>query len=96
MNNDDQLVNYLTNTQPSIEMVWETGAGASATAIVATITKGAYTAAANDRSKDFVDITIDFNAQANTTDAGGYGGYSNIKWTLINAAPANTYTPLND
>jgi hypothetical protein len=96
MVNDGQLVNYLTNTQPAIELVWESGSGANAVAIVAQISKGAYVAAANDRSKDFVDITIDLMAQGNTTDAGVSGGYSNIKWFLNNQNPSGTYTTIGD
>lgn len=96
MDNDDQLINYLTNVQPAIELVWESGTGASAVAIVAQISKGAYVAAANDRSKDFVDITVDLMAQGNTTDAGTSGGYSNIKWFLNNQKTSGTYTPYGD
>ena len=91
MENDDQLIDYLTNTQPALQFTWASGVGASAVQIKATMTKGAYVAAAIDRSKDFVDISIDFNAQGNTTDAGAAAGFSNIKWELINALPANTY-----
>lgn len=91
MENDAQLINYLTNTQPALVLTWASGTGASAVQIKATITKGAYIAAAIDRSKDFVDISIDFNGQGNTTDAGSTAGYSNIKWELINALPSGTY-----
>ena len=91
MENDDQLINYLTNTQPAIVLTWASGTGANAVQIKATITKGAYVAAAIDRSKDFVDISIDLNAQGNTTDAGSTAGYSNIKWEIKNAYPAGTY-----
>jgi hypothetical protein len=44
-----------------------------------------------DRSKDFVEIEVEINAIANTTDAGSTGGYSNIKWTLQNAKASGTY-----
>lgn len=91
MENDDQLTNFLTNTQPAITLNWSQGAGASATQIAFTVTKGAYTAAVIDRTKDFVEIDVDVRAIANTTDAGSTGGYSNIKWTLQNAKPSGTY-----
>ncbi len=91
MENDTELTRFLTNTQPAITLNWSQGAGASATQIAFTITKGAYTAAMIDRSKDFVEIEVDVNAIANTTDAGSTGGYSNIKWTLQNAKTSGTY-----
>ena len=91
MENNDQLTNYLTNVQPAIVITWAQGAGSTATSISATITKGAYTAAAITRDKDFVEIDVDLNAMGNTTDAGSSAGYSNIKWTLQNAKPSGTY-----
>lgn len=91
MENDTELTRFLTNTQPAITFDWSQGAGATATQISFTITKGAYTAAVIDRSKDFVEIEVDINAIANTTDAGSTAGYSNIKWTLQNAKPSGTY-----
>jgi Phage tail tube protein len=91
MENDTELTRYLTNTQPALTFNWSQGTGASATQISFTVTKGAYTAAMIDRSKDFVEIDVEINAIANTTDAGSSGGYSNIKWTLQNAKPSGTY-----
>ena len=91
MENDTELTRFLTNTQPAITLDWSQGAGASATQIAFTLTKGAYTAAVIDRSKDFVEIDVDVRAIANTTDAGSTGGYSNIKWTLQNAKTSGTY-----
>lgn len=91
MENNDQLTNYLTNVQPAIVLNWAQGSGSTATQIQATLTKGAYTAAVIGRDKDFVEIDVDINAMGNTTDAGSSAGYSNIKWVLQNAKPANTY-----
>jgi hypothetical protein len=91
MENDTELTRYLTNTQPAITLNWSQGTGSTATQISFTVTKGAYTAAMIDRSKDFVEIDVDVRAIANTTDAGSTGGYSNIKWTLQNAKPSGTY-----
>lgn len=91
MENNDELTRYLTNTQPAIVLNWAQGAGSTATQIQATITKGAYVAAMIDRSKDFVEIEVDINAQGNTTDVGSTAGYGNIKWQLQNAKPSGTY-----
>jgi hypothetical protein len=91
MEDNTELTRYLTNTQPAIVLNWAQGTGATATQIQATITKGAYVAAVIDRSKDFVEIEVDINAQGNTTDVGSTAGYGNIKWVLQNAKVSGTY-----
>jgi hypothetical protein len=91
MEDDAQLTNFLNNSQPAIVLNWAYGAGATAVQIQATITKGAYTAAVIERGQDFVQVTIDLNAQANTTDDGASGGFAPIKWVLQNAKASGTY-----
>jgi hypothetical protein len=91
MEADTELTRYLTNTQPAIVLNWAYGAGAAALQIQATITKGAYTAAAYDRSDDFVKIKVNINGLGNTTDAGVSGGFAPIKWVLQNAKASGTY-----
>ena len=91
MEADTELTRYLTNTQPALVFNWSYGAGAAAVQIQATLTKGAYVAAAIDRGSDFVQISVDLNGQGNTTDAGASAGYSPIKWVLKNAKAASTY-----
>ena len=91
MEADTQLTNFLTNVQPALTVNWAQGSGATATQISFTLTKGAYTAAAIERSKDFVEIMVDFEGLGNTTDAGSTGGYAPIKWTLQNAVTSGTY-----
>jgi len=90
MEDNTELTRFLTNTQPAIALDWSTGTGAAAQQISCTLTKGAYVAAVIDRSKDFVTVAVDINAQANTTDKGSVG-YSSIKWTLKNAKASGTY-----
>jgi hypothetical protein len=91
MENDDVLTNFLSNTQPALTCTFAQGAGATATSIAFTLTKGAYTTAAIDRTGDHVSITVDIAAIANTTDAGSTAGYAPIKWTLQNAVVSGTY-----
>lgn len=91
MENDDQLTNFLTNVQPAIVLNWAYGTGATAVQIQATISKGAYTAAMIERGDDFVSVSIELNAQANTTDDGASGGFAPIKWVLQNAKASGTY-----
>lgn len=91
MENDDELNRYLNNTQPALTFTWAQGTGASATSIAFTVTKGAYTTAAIDRSADYVTIAVDINAIANTTDVGTTAGYAPIIWELQNAVTSGTY-----
>ncbi len=91
MEADTELTRFLTNTQPAIVLNWAYGAGASAVQIQATLTKGAYTAAVIERGEDFVQVSIDLNAQSNTTDAGSTGGFAPIEWVLQNAKASGTY-----
>lgn len=91
MENNNELTRFLTNTQPAIVLNWAYGTGATAVQIQATLTKGAYVAAASDRGGDFVKISCDINGQGNTTDAGATLGYSPIKWVLQNAKASGTY-----
>lgn len=91
MEGDTELTRFLTNTQPAIVLNWAYGAGAAAVQIQATLTKGAYTAAVIERGDDFVQVTVDINAQGNTTDAGSTGGSAPIKWVLQNAKASGTY-----
>lgn len=91
MENDDQLTNFLSNTQPALVFTWAQGAGATATSISFTVSKGAYTTAVIDRSPDHVQLTVDLTGIATTTDAGATGGYAPIKWELENAVVSGTY-----
>lgn len=91
MEDDSQLLNFLNNSQPALVFNWAYGAGASAVQIQATLTKGAYTTGVIERGEDFVQVSVDFNAQANTTDDGASGGLAPIKWVIQNAKPSGTY-----
>jgi hypothetical protein len=91
MEDDTQLTNFISNTQPALTFNWSTGAGSTATQIQFTATKSAYTAAMIERSKDYVEVTVDFESLGNTTDVGATSGYSPIKFTLKNAKASGTY-----
>jgi len=91
MEDDDQLLNFLDNTQPELLIEFAQGTGASATSILFHVSKGAYTTAVIDRSGDHVSIAVDFSAIATTGDAGTTGGYSPITWELQNAVTTGTY-----
>jgi hypothetical protein len=91
MDSDAELLNFLNNSQPALVFNWAYGSGATAVQIQATLTKGAYTTGVIERGEDFVQVSVDINAQSNTTDAGSSGGFSPIKWVLQNAKPSGTY-----
>jgi len=91
MEDDTQLTNFLSNTQPALTFNWSTGSGATATQVAFTASKSAYTAAVVERNKDYVEITVDFNSLGNTTNVGATSGYSPIKFTLQNAKASGTY-----
>jgi len=91
MEDDSELLNFLNNTQPALVFNWAYGSGAAEVQIQATLTKGAYTTGVIERGEDFVQVSVDFNAQSNTTDDGASGGFSPIKWVLKNAKPSGTY-----
>ena len=91
MDSDAELLNFLNNSQPALVFNWNYGTGAAEVQIQATLTKGAYTTGVIERGEDFVQVSVDINAQSNTTDAGSSGGFSPIKWVLQNAKPSGTY-----
>lgn len=91
MENDDQLLNFLNNTQPVLNFSFTQGAGANLTTIAFNLAKGAYTTGTIDRSGDHVSISVDIAGIGNTTDAGATGGYAPIQWYLQNAVPSGTY-----
>ena len=91
MENDDQLLNFLDNTQPTLNITFTQGAGASLTTVAFNVAKGAYTTSSIDRSGDHVAIAVDFSAIATTADAGTTGGYAPVQWYLENAVASGTY-----
>lgn len=88
---ETELTRYLTNTQPSLVLDFLQGTGAATTEVKLQMTKAAYTLGTINRGKDFVAVDVNYTAIANATDIGASGGYSQIKATLQNAKPANTF-----
>lgn len=91
LESDTQLNYYLNNTQPSLLIDFTEGSGASARQVQFNMTKCAFRVAKIQRSKDYIELTVDYQAQANTTDAGATGGFSPIKVTLQNAKASGSY-----
>jgi hypothetical protein len=91
MEDDTDLTRYLTNTQPSLALDFSQGTGAALTQLLLTMTKCAFVVGKVDRSKDYVEIDVNFKGVANTTDVGASSGYSPIKVTLKNAKATTVY-----
>ena len=88
---DTQLNYYLQNTQPSLSVDFTSGTGASLVQVKFFMTKCAFTVAKIERTKDYIELNVNYKAIANTTDAGASSGYSPVKVTLKNAKAASTY-----
>lgn len=86
-----QLLNYLNNSQPSMDLNFQQGAGSTATQVKLHMTKCAYTDAQITRGKDWIQTDVTYEAVANTTDVGASGGYGPIVVTLQNAKASGTY-----
>lgn len=91
LESDTQLSYYLQNTQPSLAINFTEGAGANARQVQFSMTKCAFTVAKIERGKDYIELNVNYRAQANTTDAGVSAGFSPIKVTLQNAKVSGTY-----
>lgn len=92
MEDDSQLLNFINNSQPSLDINFATGSGATATQVKFHLTKAAFTTGKVNRGKDYVQVDIGFMGIANTTDATVAGtGYSPLKATIKNAKATGTY-----
>ena len=86
-----QLVNYLTNAQPSLDLNYSQGTGAALTQVKLHMSKCAYTMGIQTRGKDYVQTDVTYKAVANVTDVGASAGYGHIVATIQNAKPSGTY-----
>lgn len=91
LEDETQLLNYLNNSQPALDLNYTAGAGAAAVQVKLHASKAAFTAAKRNRGKEYLVLDVDFKAIANATDAGASGGLSPCKITLQNAKAASIY-----
>jgi Phage tail tube protein len=92
MEDETELLRMINNTQPSLDILFSTGTGASQLAIQFHCTKAAYRTAKINRGQDYVQVDIGFNGLANTTDATAAGtGYSPTKVTIKNSKATGSY-----
>lgn len=91
MPDDTQLLNYINNSQPALDINYTTGVSAALVQLKVHLSQAAYTAATIERGKDWVEVAVTFTGVFNSTDVGASGGLSPVKVTLQNAVPAAVY-----
>jgi hypothetical protein len=92
MEDETELLRMLNNTQPSLDILFSTGTGASQQQIQFHCTKVAYRTAKVNRGQDYVQLDVAYQGVANVTDATTAGtGYSPIKVTTKNTKATGTY-----
>jgi hypothetical protein len=89
---ESPLLWMLNNTQPQLQLYLDNGlTGANRLVFQVDCQIAAFTESEADGTKSAVEYGNSFQALFNTTNAGGSGGYSPIKVSLTNNAPAGTY-----
>lgn len=86
------LTTMLANTQPQFQWVLDNGvAGAGQVKMTVDCASAAYVTSKYDAGKEAVMYQVDWEAVANTTNAGASAGYSPLKVTVLNAVATGTY-----
>jgi hypothetical protein len=92
MEDETELLRMINNTQPSLDILFSTGTGASQQVVQFHCTKAAYRTAKINRGQDYVQVDITYSGLATTTDATTTGtGFSPVKVTLKNTKATGTY-----
>ena len=89
---DDTEYNRMSNnTQPSVDMNWSSGVGASMQQIRFHASQTAYLKAKLNRGKIYGQIDVEAEMVGNTTDIGSSGGFGLIQAAVGNALASGTY-----
>lgn len=89
---ETELLRMINNSQPALDILFTTGAGAALTSVQFHLTKCAYKTAKPNRGQDYVQVDVGFAGIANTTDATTAGtGSSPVKATIKNTKATGTY-----
>lgn len=91
MESDTYRQQYIAGTSTSLDVNYQLGTGSGVTQINPHMSAVVLTEAGISRGKSYVELSLSFTTDGNTTDAGASGGYSPIKWNLQNAKPSGTY-----
>jgi hypothetical protein len=89
--NETALTNYLTNVQPQLQFVLNSGSGATTQNLQIDMQQVAYNAVQPVRTDEAVKLEVSFKAIANTTNVGSSGGFSPGMITLGNAMAVGSY-----
>jgi hypothetical protein len=88
------LTYLLSNTKPQLQLTWNNALSSSAAgyrAMTIDCQSAAWKTTKIDRGQAAVGYEVEWDAIANTTNAGASGGYSPVKITLNNAVTSGTY-----
>ena len=92
VSDESVLLYMLNNTQPSVQIVCDNGqSGANQVVIQIDMASAVFTQADPDTSKAAIGYQASFQANFNTTNAGGSGGMSPIKVSVTCAVAPGTY-----
>ncbi len=81
----------ISNTQPQLQALFSTGAGASLVSVQIDVQQAAFQKVAADYSKKMVRWMVSGKCVFNSTNVGTSGGLAPIQMTLKNAIPSGTY-----
>lgn len=84
---ETEFTRYLGVTFPAMTVTLTQGTAS----LALTMSKLVYTSAKIERGDDFTQASVQFEAIANTTDAGASGGLAPAKLVLINSVASGTY-----
>ena len=76
IDDDTELLRYLNNTQPSLDLLWVTGSGAATQGLQVHGSQVAFINSKIVRSKQMAQVEAEFQFIPNTTDVGTSGGFS--------------------
>jgi len=88
---DTELTRMLTNTQPSLDLNFSQGSGATSQQVIFHMTNCAYLKAKPNRGKQWVAYDIEWEAVGNSTDVGASGGFGVVTAKLGNNIATGTY-----
>ncbi len=88
---DTEYLRFTGNTQPSLDLNFTVGSGATAQQLVIHTTKAAYEKAKLNRGKQWVAWDVEGQFIGNSTDVGSSGGFGVCTMKLGNAVGTGTY-----
>jgi len=88
---DTELTRMLNNTQPSLDLNFTQGSGATSQQVIFHMTNAAYLKAKLNRGKQWVAYDVEFEAVGNSTDVGASGGFGVVTAKLGNSIVSGTY-----